>query len=149
LQRLQERQDIADLPIVEHAVRTPRRHYGFRIVDTRVIDVVEQPFVSAPAAADLGQIRSNIPRQVGAASRTHDMTSEAGPAPRAIGHELLPIGGITGDGTRWLALLWRGWRSVAVGEGIEIGEVGFRPGRVRIPPPRTRRRIALGRDWRQ
>src|SRR5262249_29851537 len=46
-------------------------------------------------------------------------------------------------------LCGRGRRPAAIGEGIEIGEIGRRPARVRIPPPRTRRRIALGHDWRQ
>src|SRR5262249_31783758 len=105
LQRLQERNDVVDLLLVEEMMRSPGRHDGRGIVDARIVHVVPQPFVVAARIADLRQVRADIAGKIRVAGLTHDVTGEARAAAGAVGDELAAGVGVARDRPLELARL--------------------------------------------
>ena len=60
-QRLQESDHVIDFRIVKKSVTAPGRHDGVRVVDARIINVVEQPLVLAASIANSERSGATLP----------------------------------------------------------------------------------------
>ena len=103
LQRLQESNHVVDFLVIEQAVSAPGRHHRLRIVNPRVVNVVEEVFILTAGIANFRKIGTDITREIGSAGRAHDMASKARASAVAIGHQLSAFGGVARDRTGELA----------------------------------------------